>query len=98
MNRANTVNSDGLDMAGLGGARSAVKLGGGPPAQSQAASSLVMAPPSRGLGGMPQPRISHADPPLQNNLGGGGMANPMMEQPGFAGQEFGGLPAHGQPM
>lgn len=98
MSRALTVNSDGLGMAGVGGAMSGMKLGGGPPAQSQAASSLVTDPPSRGLGGMPQPRISHADPPLQHNLGGGGMASPMMEQPGFAGQDFGGLPAHGQPM
>ena len=47
-------------------------------------SSMVMDAPPRGLAmQQPVPRVSHADPPLQNNLVGGGMGNPMMEQPGF---------------
>ena len=35
--------------------------------------------PPRGLAmQQPVPRISHADPPLSNNLAGGGMGNQMM--------------------
>lgn len=52
---------------------------------AKAGKSLVMDPPPGGLGGMKQPnsRTSHTNPPLANNLVGGGrgapMGNPMME-------------------
>ena len=69
-----------------------MNIGGGLPSVNMAQSkpsSMVMEAPPRGLAmQQPVPRVSHADPPLQNNLvGGGGMGNPMMEQPGFGQQQ-----------